>query len=83
MLQRPGVTRGTVTGKLLADWLAGERNELIDFLLRAPGPSGNPPEPLLSLGVNLNLRWGQYRAGRKLGIPRNAPAGTDFDSDGH
>ena len=41
--------RGTVTGKLLADWLAGERNELIDFLLRAPGPSGNPPEPLLSL----------------------------------
>ncbi|HBP1386991.1 TPA: FAD-binding oxidoreductase [Pseudomonas aeruginosa] len=60
-----GVTRGTVTGKLLADWLAGERNELIDFLLRAPGPSGNPPEPLLSLGVNLNLRWGQYRAGRE------------------
>ncbi len=60
-----GVTRGTITGKLLADWLAGERNELIDFLLRAPGPSGNPPEPLLSLGVNLNLRWGQYRAGRE------------------
>lgn len=82
MLQRPGVTRGTVTGKLLADWLAGERNELIDFLLRAPGPSGNPPEPLLSLGVNLNLRWGQYRAG-KLGIPSNAPTGADFDSDGH
>ncbi|BAU74084.1 NAD(P)/FAD-dependent oxidoreductase [Metapseudomonas furukawaii] len=60
-----GVTRGTVTGKLLADWLAGERNELIDFLLNAPGPNLNPPEPLLSVGVNLNLKWGQYRAGKE------------------
>ena len=60
-----GVTRGTVTGKLLADWLAGERNELIDFLLRSPGPNANPPEPFLSLGVNLNLKWGQYRAGKE------------------
>ncbi|TBU91218.1 NAD(P)/FAD-dependent oxidoreductase [Phytopseudomonas dryadis] len=60
-----GVTRGTATGKLLADWLAGERNELIDFLQSAPGPNTNPPEPFLSLGVNLNLKWGQYRAGRE------------------
>jgi glycine/D-amino acid oxidase-like deaminating enzyme len=37
-----GVTRGTATGKLLADWLAGEENELIDFVRNAPGPA-NPP----------------------------------------
>jgi glycine/D-amino acid oxidase-like deaminating enzyme len=60
-----GVTRGTVTGKLLADWLAGQRDPLIDFLLQAPGPNSNPPEPFLSLGVNMNLKWGQYRAGRE------------------
>ncbi|MFK3766101.1 FAD-binding oxidoreductase [Pseudomonas sp. p106] len=60
-----GVTRGTATGKLLADWLAGERNELIDFLLDSPGPNSNPPQPFLSLGVNLNLAWGQYRAGKE------------------
>ncbi|WP_085632899.1 MULTISPECIES: FAD-binding oxidoreductase [unclassified Pseudomonas] len=60
-----GVTRGTVTGQLLADWLAGARDPLIDFLLEAPGPNGNPPEPFLSLGVNMNLKWGQYRAGRE------------------
>ncbi|WP_260961234.1 NAD(P)/FAD-dependent oxidoreductase [Pseudomonas citri] len=60
-----GVTRGTATGKLLADWLAGERDELIDFVLRSPGPSANPPAPLVSLGVNANLMWGQYRAGRE------------------
>ncbi|UCJ16153.1 FAD-binding oxidoreductase [Pseudomonas sp. MM211] len=60
-----GVTRGTITGKLLADWLAGERNDLIDFLLAAPGPNANPPQPFLSAGVNLNLLWGQRRAGRE------------------
>ncbi len=58
-----GVTRGTATGKLLANWLAGERDELIDFLLAAPGPNANPPQPFLSAGVNFNLLWGQYRAG--------------------
>lgn len=60
-----GVTRGTVTGTLLADWLAGQRNELIDFLLDSPGPNKNPPQPFLSIGVNANLMMGQYRAGRE------------------
>ena len=60
-----GITRGTITGTLLADWLAGERNEMIDFLLSSPGPNPNPPQPFLSVGVNLNLSWGQRRAGRE------------------
>ncbi len=60
-----GVTRGTVTGTLLADWLAGKSNPLIDFLLSSPGPNRNPPEPLLSAGVNMNLLWGQCRAGKE------------------
>ncbi|WP_434136981.1 FAD-binding oxidoreductase (plasmid) [Pseudomonas luteola] len=60
-----GITRGTSTGKLLADWLAGERSELIDFLLDAPAPLANPPQPFLSMGVNLNIAWGQYRAGKE------------------
>lgn len=61
-----GVTRGTVTGTLLADYLAGERNDLIDFLLSSPGPNRNPPEPFLSMGVNANLWLGQRRAGREI-----------------
>lgn len=60
-----GVTRGTVTGKLLADWLAGDKNQLIEFLLNAPGPCANPPQPLVSLGLNANLMWGQFRAGKE------------------
>ena len=58
-----GITRGTITGTLLADWLAGQRSDLIDFLLASPGPNRNPPEPFLSAGVNMNLMWGQHRAG--------------------
>ncbi|WMI97419.1 FAD-binding oxidoreductase [Pseudomonas chlororaphis subsp. aurantiaca] len=60
-----GVTRGTVTGTLLADWLAGKRSHLIDYLLSSPGPNRNPPEPLLSAGVNMNLMLGQCRAGQE------------------
>ncbi|MFK3771400.1 NAD(P)/FAD-dependent oxidoreductase [Pseudomonas sp. NPDC089406] len=61
-----GITRGTATGKLLADWLAGQRNEHIDFLLASPGPSKTPPQPFLSIGVNSVLKWGQFRAGREV-----------------
>ncbi|PVM84032.1 FAD-dependent oxidoreductase [Caulobacter radicis] len=60
-----GVTRGTATGLLLADWLAGERGEVIDFLLASPGPSRNPPRPLLDIGVNLTLAWSQHKAGQE------------------
>lgn len=58
-----GVTRGTVTGTLLADWLAGKSSDLIAHLLTADRPSANPPEPFLAAGVNANLLWGQYKAG--------------------
>lgn len=61
-----GITRGTATGKLLADMIAGERNELIDFLCASPGPNKTPAEPFLSLGVNSVLKWGQYRAGLEV-----------------
>lgn len=58
-----GITRGTVTGTLLADWLAGKRGDLIDFLLATSGPNKTPPEPFLSMGVNATLWWGQRKAG--------------------
>ncbi|WP_254444134.1 hypothetical protein [Klebsiella oxytoca] len=61
-----GITRGTATGKLLADMIAGENNELIHFLKSSPGPNKTPPEPFLSIGVNSVLKWGQYRAGLEV-----------------
>ncbi|WP_412024422.1 NAD(P)/FAD-dependent oxidoreductase [Burkholderia cepacia] len=58
-----GITRGTVTGTLLADWLAGKRSDLVDFLLATSGPNRTPPEPFLSMGVNATLWRGQRKAG--------------------
>jgi glycine/D-amino acid oxidase-like deaminating enzyme len=58
-----GTVRGTATGTLLANLLAGKSEELTQFLLAAPKPSWNPPEPALSIGLNFTLRTGQYRAG--------------------
>jgi glycine/D-amino acid oxidase-like deaminating enzyme len=58
-----GITRGTVTGTLLADWIAGKRSALIEHLAGSPGPKTAPPEPFLSLGVNATLWWGQEMAG--------------------
>lgn len=58
-----GITRGTVTGTLLADWVAGKSGELTEYLLASPGPNKLPPEPFLSIGVNATLWWGQRSAG--------------------
>jgi len=60
-----GVTGGTVRGALLADWLAqkSEHQPLINALLAAKKPNRLPPEPFLSLGVNVTLCLGQYKAG--------------------
>ncbi|ROP62117.1 glycine/D-amino acid oxidase-like deaminating enzyme [Enterobacter sp. BIGb0383] len=61
-----GITRGTATGKLLADMIAGKQHPLIDFLKASPGPNKTPPEPFLSIGVNSVLKWGHYRAGMEV-----------------
>lgn len=58
-----GTVRGTATGALLADVLAGKRHPLSDFLLGGDKPAINPPQPFLTIGVNATLRWGQTQAG--------------------
>jgi len=55
--------RGTATGTLLANMLAGKMEPLTEFLLAAPKPNWNPPQPMLSIGVNFTLRTGQGKAG--------------------
>jgi hypothetical protein len=43
--------------------IAGQRHELTDFLLSTSGPNTFPPQPILSIGVNATLWWGQRKAG--------------------
>lgn len=58
-----GTVRGTAMGTMLADWLAGKRNDTIDYLLSLPKPEWNPPDPMLTMGVNFTLRRGMHNAG--------------------
>lgn len=58
-----GLTKSTGLGTLLADHIAGESNELIEFLLKSDGPSSNPPEPFLRLGADFTLWWARRSAG--------------------
>lgn len=63
-----GVTRGTATGTLIADYIAGKHDhaELLDFVLETSGPNRLPPEPFLSIGVNATLWWKQLQAGKEI-----------------
>lgn len=58
-----GVTKGTITGMLLADYLAGKDSELLRYMLSQPRPVANPPRPLLDVGVNATLIYNQWMAG--------------------
>lgn len=58
-----GTVRCTAMGTMLADWLAGKRNDTIDYLLSLPKPEWNPPDPFLTMGVNFTLRRGMHNAG--------------------
>lgn len=58
-----GVTKGTITGKLLADHLAGKESDLLSYLLSQPKPVSNPPRPILDIGVRATLLYNQWKAG--------------------
>jgi glycine/D-amino acid oxidase-like deaminating enzyme len=60
-----GIAKGTYSGALLADYVVGATSELLSHLLALPRPAGNPPRPLLGLGVRAKIAWDQYRAGRE------------------
>ena len=56
-----GVPRGTISGKLLAEYALGSESDLIRDVQAISGPKRLPPEPFLSLGVGARLRWHRWR----------------------
>lgn len=58
-----GVTKGTITGKLLADYLANKDSDLLRHMLSQPRPAKNPPRPFLDVGVSATLMYNQWKAG--------------------
>ncbi len=52
-----GVPRGTISGKLLAEFALGSESDLIRDVQALCGPERLPPEPFLGLGVRARLAW--------------------------
>lgn len=61
-----GLTSGTTSGKLIAEYAVGIESELLDIMRQIPKPAPNPPEPLLGLGVRSTLAWKEWHAGSEL-----------------
>ncbi|MCP3687360.1 MAG: FAD-binding oxidoreductase [Gammaproteobacteria bacterium] len=56
-----GVAKGTIHGRLIADWAAGVDSELLDIARRYGEPNRLPGEPFLGWGVRLRLAWDGWR----------------------
>ena len=55
-----GVPRGTISGKLLAEYALGSESDLIADVQAVSGPQRLPPEPFLGLGVRARLAWHRW-----------------------
>jgi glycine/D-amino acid oxidase-like deaminating enzyme len=58
-----GVTRGTIHGKLLAEFACGSQTTLLSDRLKLNGPNWLPPEPFRRMGVTAQIAWEQWIAG--------------------
>jgi glycine/D-amino acid oxidase-like deaminating enzyme len=61
-----GTAKGSVSGKLIAEFASGHTSALLEDQQAEVEPSTLPPEPFASIGAKAILRWGEYRAGREL-----------------
>ena len=58
-----GVARGTASGKLIAEYVAGFDSELLRKHLLSPKPAWMPPHPISTMGVMGNIWRHESRAG--------------------
>lgn len=61
-----GLTRSTISGKLIAEYALGIESDLLNIMLEQPKPNRNPPEPLLGIGVRSSIAWKEWTAGVEL-----------------
>ncbi len=58
-----GLTRGTASGKALAELVLGHDSDLLRDVQAMPEASTRPPDPLLAIGVRSYLTYLQWRGG--------------------
>ena len=56
-----GVPRGTLSGKLLAEYALGSESDLISDIQAVSKPNRLPPEPFLGFGVRTKLAWHRWQ----------------------
>jgi glycine/D-amino acid oxidase-like deaminating enzyme len=61
-----GTAKGTISGKLIAEYASGISSALLDDQLADTGPLKLPPAPIAKAGASLRLKWGEFRAGKEL-----------------
>ena len=58
-----GVSKGTLSGILAAEYSSGFQNSYIEDYLNEEQPTRLPPEPLAAIGATAYLNWQEWRAG--------------------
>ena len=58
-----GVSKGTLSGMLAAEYACGFQNPYIEDYLNEAQPTRLPPEPFATIGANAYLNWQEWRAG--------------------
>src|SRR5699024_12530960 len=61
-----GVAGGTIAGKLIAEYVCGDDNDLLRQLQAGPVPVPNLPRPALDLGVRGAILWKEWRSGQEI-----------------
>ncbi len=61
-----GTAKGTISGKLIAEYVSGQQSALLDDQLADTGPLKLPPAAVARVGAAIRLKWGEFRAGKEL-----------------
>tara|TARA_R110001583_G_scaffold120723_1_gene272007 strand:+ start:5958 stop:7304 length:1347 start_codon:yes stop_codon:yes gene_type:complete len=61
-----GTVKGTLAGIAVAEQAALGQSDLLNRFLDHDQPKRLPPEPFLSIGANMTMRWKQWQAGKEL-----------------
>lgn len=61
-----GTVKGTLSGMMAAELALQQRSPMLDEFQRYDRPKRLPPEPFLSVGANLTMRWKEWLAGIEL-----------------
>lgn len=61
-----GTVKGTLSGMMAAELAVLGHSELLDDFMAHSAPKLLPPEPFLSVGANLTMRYKEWQAGKEL-----------------